>query len=287
MAVSDFVYPLTDIPVELIQTATSSQEWLIGGTIGLIFCKLKWFLQNASSNVSIQSLLWIALDRFVAVVLPMKVHLISSRFRVFAITSTWVIATIGSTIYLYASHLVDRNGKTFCVPLYNTFFSYMTYLRVHTALFQILPLVVITILYCVIAVTLRRRDKILQCRAVHQKDQKKRRAIKMTFCIMASFYICFLPILFRLLVLEYNIELPCLFPAVLWHVGFCGVYLSAAINPIICISFVQSYRLGLKEMLNWCWRKRLTIHNMETTEDEEITLQSIRAINVEENRTQC
>ena len=78
MVVSDFVYPLTVIPVQLTQVATSSLQWPLTGTAELIFCKLINFLGDVSITVSIQSLLWIALDRFVAVVLPMKVQLISS-----------------------------------------------------------------------------------------------------------------------------------------------------------------------------------------------------------------
>lgn len=83
MAVSDFVYPLTVIPVQLTQLATSSCQWRIAGTAGVVFCKLIKFLEDVSISVSIQSLVWIAVDRFVAVVLPMKVPLISSRFRAF------------------------------------------------------------------------------------------------------------------------------------------------------------------------------------------------------------
>ena len=99
-AVSYFIFPLLTISVHLIQTANSSQEFSFEGTTGLIFCKLKWFLQIVSGTVSVSSLVWIALDRFVAVVLPMKVHLISSRCRVFAIASTWIVAIIVNSSYM-------------------------------------------------------------------------------------------------------------------------------------------------------------------------------------------
>ena len=196
MAVSDFVYPLTVIPVQLTQTATSSMQWRITGTAGLIFCKLINFVGNVSIIVSVQSLVWIALDRYVAVVLPMKVHLISSRFRIFAIISTWFVACIINSFILYLFYLEQNHGEIFCMPLENPPFSFVTYSRVYTALFHILPLVAMAILYCVIAVTLRRQDKALQCRAVHQKHQRKRRAIKMSFSVVAGFYVCFLPGLF-------------------------------------------------------------------------------------------
>ena len=87
MAVSDFVFSLIAIPVSLVEMS-SSWQWPIGGTVGSILCKLKNYVMAVSLTVSIESLVWIALDWFVAVVWPIKVHLITSRFRSFAILST-------------------------------------------------------------------------------------------------------------------------------------------------------------------------------------------------------
>ena len=42
--------------------------------------------------VSAQSLVWIAIDRFVAAVFPMKLGLISSKIQTIAIVSTWICA---------------------------------------------------------------------------------------------------------------------------------------------------------------------------------------------------
>ena len=288
MAVSDFVFPLTVIPVQLTQIATSSMQWRITGTAGLIFCKLIKFLEYVSIIVSVQSLVWIALDRFVAVVLPMKVHLISSRFRVFAIASTWVVAMITNSPILYAYQLVENDGETFCRPGYDNSFSFITYLRVGATLFLILPLVAMTILYCVIAVTLRRQDKVLQCSSVHQKDQRKRRAIKMSLCVMAGFYICFLPALFISLIVQYHIAVSCLLLKVLWFKATLLGLLSSTINPVICMAFVQSFRREFMRILNLCCRKRLTTYNTnskEKFEQEKITLQNIRVTAREENLT--
>ena len=279
MAVSDHIYPVISIPVHFIQIANSSGEWPIDGTTGLIFCKLQRFLEIVAITVSIQSLFWIALDRFVAVVLPMKVHLISSRFRIFAIASTWVVAIIVNYLVIYAYHLVERNGEIVCFPDFNnTLFSYLTYSRVYSVVFQILPLVAMTMLYIAIAVTLRRHDKALQCRTVHQKDQRKRRAIKMSFFIMSAFYICALPIMTLFLLLEYEVELSCSVLKALWFLGYVTLFLSSVVNPVICVVFIQNYRLGLKEIFRSRWRKRLSTSTVVTGEQEGITLQDIKDI---------
>ncbi|XP_078381520.1 G-protein coupled receptor 15-like [Oculina patagonica] len=274
MAVSDFVYPVTVIPVQLTQIATSSWHWHITGIAGLVFCKLINFMQDVSISVSIQSLVWIALDRFVAVVLPMKAHLISSRFRAFAIASTWIVAMVGNCLGLYIHELIDEREEAICTTFYNDTLLVRTYERIRTIVFLIVPLVAITILYCVIAVRLRRQDNFLQCR-VHQKDQRKQRAIKMSFCIMAAFYMSFLPMLSFFLIRQYEIAVPCLFWKALWFLAPSAVYFSSMLNPIICMLFIQSYRHGLKEILNSCCCKRLNTHNMETGEQQEISLQEI------------
>ena len=281
MAVSDFVYPLTVIPVQLTQIATSSMQWCITGTVGLIFCKLTNFLEDVSISVSIQSLVWIALDRFVAVVLPMKVHLISSRFRVFAMASTWLLAMVGNCLDFYIYELAEEGEEKVCMKLYGDTLLIKTYAKVRTTVFLIAPFVAMTVLYCVIAVTLRRQDKALHCSAVHQKDQRKRRAIKMSFCIMTSFYIAFLPVLVGFLIKQYEVTVSCSFLKALWFLAPCAVYISSVINPIICILFVQSYRRGLKEIIISCWSKRFTNCNVETGEQNGVSLEEIRVTVIE------
>ena len=52
MAVSDIVFPLTAIPVYLAELSSSSWQWPIDGTTGLIFCKLGNYVMAVSLTVS-------------------------------------------------------------------------------------------------------------------------------------------------------------------------------------------------------------------------------------------
>ena len=280
MAVSDLVFPLTAIPIELAKTAASSSwQWPIGGTAGLAFCKLKNFLTVVSVTVSnIGSLVCIALDRFVAVVLPMKIHFVSSRLRVVAIMSTWIFAFI-------VSELVEENGKMTCQRKNNTLLG-ITYGYVRMALLNITPLLLITALYCAIAFTLQRQDRVLRCSAVRQNDLRKRQAIKMSFCVIASFYLFFVPFVITVLLLETKAAMSCLLLNMtgLFSRSFLTIYLSSTSNPIICFTFVESYRRGLKEMFDSCHSRSLKTGYVETRGLEEITLQRIRVMpEIEEN----
>ena len=281
MAVSDFVFPLTNIPVALRMTATSSLQWPFRGTAGLILCKLQYFVQNISLTVSIQSLLWIALDRFLAVVFPMKINLMSSKFRVFAVASTWVVAVIINSTGFVTAVLVDYYGDKICAEdITSLVYKNSSYVRF--AFIWIAPLIVMTILYCAIGVSLRRQDKVLgHPGKAHRIHRKKCQAIKMSLCIMITFYL-FAFLFLTILVFQFSgkwrslVVNPtfCSTYRVLWFVAFLAMYLSSTTNPIICFIFVESYRRGLKEIFCSRQSKRLKAGNVETGKHEDIALKS-------------
>ena len=268
MAFSDFLFQLTFIPVELAKAAYG--QWPIAEPAGSIVCRIQSFVIYASLYVSVQSLTWIALDRFIAVVFPMKVHLISSRFRVLAIASTWIVAlSCGSASSIY-SKVVHKNGALDCTA--ETNFQYAGAAGV------LASLMFITILYCIIAVTLRRKNKALPTSAVNGNVQRKRQAVKMSICVVAAFYLCFIPVIIIVLLSERVLERSCLLLRVLRPLPLLMTNLSSTANPIICFVFVENYRRGLREFfgsfLIKCSKRRHHIDNGP----KGITLPSIRVI---------
>ena len=167
--VSDFLRPFTSIPFRIAEIVTSSPRWHIHGTAGLIFCKLNVFMDRVSFTVSLQSLCWTALDRFVAVVFPMKLRLISPRFGVLAIASNWIVAMTIRSLDLYSLELVEIDDGvlcTFSLDTTNKFLSLGWYIRVFAALF-VVALILMTISYCITALTPRRQGKAIPCTEVH------------------------------------------------------------------------------------------------------------------------
>ena len=251
MACSDVLFTLVAMPVHLAAVAKGSFYAPIGGTAGLIFCKAQRFVESVSFTVSIQSLVWIAVDRLVAVVFPLKAHLISSISRRIAIASTWLVSGAVNSYDLYVYEVFEEYGKVFCLENFDkTAFAYFIYARVYTALFQIAPLIAMTVIYSVIAHKLRRQGKVLhQTSRVHQKDLRKRRAVKLAFSIMAATNTCYLPPLIATVFWQYHVTTSCVMDKVLWLVGIFMLYLSSLVNPIVCFVLVQSYRSGLKKVL--------------------------------------
>ena len=284
MAVSDFLLPFTSIPVRIAEIVTTSPQWHIDGTAGLIFCKLNVFLDRVSFAVSVQSLCWIALDRFVAVVFPMKLRLISPRFRALAIASTWIVAMTMRSLDLYSLELVEIGDGRLCTSTLDTtdkFLSNGWYMRVYAALFVVVPFILMTILYCIIALTLQRQNKAIPCTEVHQRSSRKKEGVRMSFCIITAFYFCNLPLFSTYLFMGYKVALPsCLSYKIYWIVGNLIYCLSSTINPIICMTFVSSYRRGLREILSSCWSERLPANNPRSgvKSSEQISLQGLREI---------
>ena len=105
------------------------------------------------------------MDRFVAVVFPMKLRLISPRFGALAIASSWIVAMTIRCLDLYSLELVEIDDVvvcTFSLDTTNKFLSLGWYMRVFAALF-VVALILMTISYCITALTPRRQDKAIPC----------------------------------------------------------------------------------------------------------------------------
>ncbi|XP_068696393.1 QRFP-like peptide receptor [Montipora foliosa] len=284
MAVSDMIFPLMKIPVLLVNEATDSFRWQVRGATGLILCILLFLLWNISTTVSVQSLLWIAVDRFVAVVFPMKIKMISSRFRAVVIASTWIVAVVINLKDFY----VVKVEKEVCVEDTEASMIYKVSSYIIIAGVWAAPLIVMTILYCAIGVTLLRRHKMVvrvNMIFMNQKNKRNYRAIKMSVCIMAAFYCCFVShVAYLILKVSGKWESLvtdttfCSFPDLIWFLSYLGLFLSSITNPIICLMFVERYRRAIKDIC-FCLKSRESNRNdVENGKLAQITLQTIRVI---------
>ena len=113
MASSDLLYPIFWIPLYLSHLHTNS--FPIGGKVGQALCKLVPFFSNVSFVVSIQNLILIAVDRFGAVVFPLRSPLIGSKLCPFFILATWIVAVAVNSPYFFTHELVEYPEGTRCV----------------------------------------------------------------------------------------------------------------------------------------------------------------------------
>ena len=112
MAISDLLFPIIVIPGVIQDLYTDS--WLIGGPLGQALCKLFYFFADLSGAVSVQSLILIAVDRFGAVVFPLRSPLISSKLCPFFILATWIVAIAVNSPELFVNKLVEYPEGRLC-----------------------------------------------------------------------------------------------------------------------------------------------------------------------------
>ena len=111
MASSDLLFPIFRVPWRMFYLHTKD-SFLVGGQLGQALCKLVPFFGSVSFVVSIQNLILIAVDRFGAVVFPLRSPLIRSKLCPFFILATWIVAVPISSPYLFAKELVESPRET-------------------------------------------------------------------------------------------------------------------------------------------------------------------------------
>ena len=159
MAMSDLLFPIFAIPREIQQLYIDS--WLIGGPLGQALCKLViLFLPSVPIAVSIQSLVLIAVDRYRAVVYPLRSPLINSKLCPFFILVTWIVAMAIYFPYLFIAKLLEHpEGRVCSVDLIEVFGESSSFANYFTSITQVvfvfMPLVLIAILYIIIYLKLK------------------------------------------------------------------------------------------------------------------------------------
>ena len=208
--------------------------------------------------MSVQSLVLIAVDRFVAVVFPLRPSLISSkRCRLFILV-IWVVAMAVSCPQLLVWKVVENTEGLVCQREWNdkfrAFSSFKNYTLVMIIVFIYVPLVLIAILYFSIAVRIK-SQKIPGEPSVNARKQRlkrERNALKMSVAIVFVFAVCWLPssIIFFLFLFSSDSAMmsSCAFQYSTHIVSFLARSY-CAVNPCICFIFSGNYRQGLKNLL--------------------------------------
>ena len=258
MAISDLLLSIIYFPARFVRLNTAS-HWLLSGPFGQVLCRLKYFVTDVSSVVSIQSLVLIAADRFVAVVFPLRPSLISSkRCRLFILV-IWVVAMAVCCPHLLVWKVDEYAEGLVCQRRWNDIrfresSLIKNYALVAVIVFIYVPLVLIAILYFSIAVRIK-SQKIPGEPSVNARKQRLKRersVLKMSVAIVFVFAVCWLPfsIVFLLFLFSSDSAMmsSCAFqyPA---HIAFFLARSYCAVNPCVCFIFSSNYRQGLKNLL--------------------------------------
>ena len=257
MAMSDLLFSLILVPVTLVYLHLNS--WAITeGVVANFTCKVTPYLADVFLLVSVQSLVVIAVDRFVAVVFPLRVSLLTSKRCLLCIVSIWIVSMLVAIPHLLANKLFEFDGKFICLPMnlwkdvLGDGISMADYYLGVVTLFIYFPSVFLTIIYTTIFTKLK-SQKIPGERSTHserQRSKQNRNVLRMAVAIVLTFILCQLPgSIIVVLFLHKANSLNCAFLAYSSIVILATPFVYSAVNPCICLVFSGNYREGLKKVL--------------------------------------
>ena len=255
MASSDLLYPIFVIPWRLSNLHTN-YSFLIGGQLGQALCKLVPFFGDVSFVVSIQNLILIAVDRFGAVVFPLRSPLIRSKLCPFFILATWIVAVAVNSPYLFAIEIVESPEGTRCAPKWKKAFgessSHASFVLAYYSLFIYIPVLLLVILYSIIFIKLKTQAHPGEQSTNNQQQRKRRNrnVVQMSIAIVTVFVLCWLPYNTNYLIIEYqerSVHFSCNLQ-IYFAVTYFMINAYCAINPIVCFMFGSNYRQGVKRL---------------------------------------
>ena len=208
MASSDLLFPIFWIPWFLSNLHTNL--FLIGGQLGQALCKLVRFFSFVSCAVSIQNLILIAVDRFGAVVFPLRSPLIRSKLCPFFILATWIVAVAVNLPNVFAREIVESPEGTWCVRKWEKVFgessSYANLELACCILFVYIPLLLLVILYSIILIKLKTQvhPGEQSTNTQQQRNRRNRNVLQMSIAIVTVFVFCWLPYSTNFLIILYQ-----------------------------------------------------------------------------------
>ena len=248
MAISDLFTPLTIMPF-FIANILSNNTFLskLPLPLATAICKLCYFLADTSVIVSILSLLMISLDRFIAVVFPLHIKLISRKVRSICMLVSWVVAISVHGLYL---RFFDFKGHACFLDLDTVSLKGYT-IAIFIAIYLI-PVCLLTLVYGAIAVTLKRRQRKMKKMSKSKRSQdhmyrSSRRVIGLSVAILVGFIISIGPlVVFNLIGIILKRRAPGFekYPALEFIINKLLFHSWGAFNPCICFAFSENYRSG-------------------------------------------
>ena len=249
MVFADFLLTLVYMP-RMMSRVFIGLEWVVGGILGLVLCKIVSLSHEISICVSVLTVVIIAFERFFAVALPLRV-VISKRLSVVLLCGTWLIALAARSPMLYGVKMVRfQSGELGCFwfpyLIFQTERAIKLYHYFMVIAFYGLPLLCIITLYTAIVIFLRRRTGLIDNITRQRALVTSKRVTKMILAVITAFLLCWM-LYFLLLPLDgfWNGSIPC----GLYFVRFFLGHVNSACNPIICLVFSENYRNGIKTIL--------------------------------------
>ena len=278
LSIADLLITVCNMP-RLISIVLIGYEWLVGGTFGLLVCKINSAAPFISLLVSTLSFAFIALDRFLAVFFPLR-RPMTGKIMAGIIAFTWVLPCCCYYLLFHYAILVDINGKRYCAnaiirDLLITTENYHTYLICDFVFTVGIPLTTTIALYIALGVKMCTRKTPGNQTAAGTAHNRavNRKVISMLTTVVIVFCICWMP---GWVAIAGCLTVPA--PRFCSSISFAFVryfmsYSNSAITPYIYPVFNQNFRAGylhiLRQTLSCCCGKICPRRNINQVHPQE------------------
>ncbi|XP_022788262.1 neuropeptide FF receptor 1-like [Stylophora pistillata] len=265
MAVSDFLCSVVFIPRVLTEIHTYDNSWLVGGTTGLVLCKVVYFVEDVTVVVSLLTLLMIAIERYNAISCQFLPDTIPRKRCAVTILSTWTLAFFMNTTSFFTFQIsIEEEGPS-CQHSWDRLVSNPNKAReieflVHTIIALMIPFVIVIAFYAVILIRIKRTPVPGEHTSIGQRRKRKRdrNVLYILLAVVLAFGLCWFPFIVYSYLATYiwmkvdsDMEIPC-------HMETFGewalylAYLNSSVNPVIYFTFCENYRNGFYKLIWPC-----------------------------------
>ncbi|CAH1246439.1 NPFFR2 [Branchiostoma lanceolatum] len=252
LAVADLVMAVFCMPFTF--TDVMLQQWLFGS----VMCPLVRFFQVLSVSVSIFTLVAIGVDRYQAVMYPLRMRMSKSRAKQ-VVAIIWIMSFALAAVQLAVCRVYQvQSGGTWyqrCEEILWPGHNYrIGYTIVLTCVTYVLPLSILAVTYYKIGVKLWGRHSPSSIYSLEDISERKhercKRKVKMIIILVGLFAVCWLPIHIFSIVLDFYPDVILSSRQTVMVFFFCSHWLAMShsfVNPIIYGFLNDSFRI-----LNGC-----------------------------------
>ncbi|XP_017138872.1 neuropeptides capa receptor isoform X1 [Drosophila miranda] len=262
LAVSDLLYLLFGLPAEVF-LYWHQYPFLFG----LTFCKIRAFISEACTYVSVFTIVAFSMERFLAICYPLYLYaMVGFKRAMRIITALWIISFLSAipfgllTDIQYLIYPLDNAPiaeSAFCsmspevpniIPIFELSF----------CVFFVIPMIIIILLYGRMGAKIRSRATLklgVRHGTINQEarnsQKKKKTVIRMLAAVVVTFFVCWFPFHIQRLWYLYakNIENFQDINEWLFSIAGFAYYVSCTINPIVYSVMSRRYRVAFKELL--------------------------------------
>ncbi|GJQ84305.1 hypothetical protein Trydic_g5243 [Trypoxylus dichotomus] len=278
LAISDLLLLLTGLPPEMYSIWSRYPD-----IFGYTFCVIRGLFSETCANATVLTITAFTVERYVAICHPFLSQTLAKLSRIIKlILIIWIVSicfAIPQALQLEIVRSVDGVPESDTCMAINAVIEHS--FELSTFMFFVAPMTLITVLYVMIGIRLRKSTTMLRKEGAesnrhlgtkemcpnrnvsgrHQGNQSSRRVLKMLVAVVVAFFICWAPFHAQRLIATYvkapadgntNDSIPLKIYEISTYISGILYYVSTTINPLLYNIMSNKFREAFKETFARC-----------------------------------